>query len=453
MKKIYSFIIALFIGYTVHAQSPQRMSYQAVVRNSANDLVSNTTVGTRVTLLQGSSTGTVVYVETHSITTNLNGLMSLEIGGGTVVSGSFSTINWGVGPYFVKTETDPTGGTNYNISGTQQLLSVPYALYAANAGGGTPGPQGPVGPIGPQGPQGSAGEPGEAGPAGPQGDIGTQGPAGPAGADGAQGIQGNDGPQGPAGAAGPQGPAGSANISGTLNNVIKFTGATTGGNSQIFDNGTNVGIGFTTGMVKKLEVNGNGFFSHTSTNQTFSDASLIAKSTAASFQWAALGFDNDAGSLAGSLGFSGATALGTYIMMQGDGATNANCQAQAFIAASDYRLKKDINPISNFSPYLESIRKVNSITYRYNSEDDNSTPHVGFVAQSLPDGVRTDLLSMKKGELKSGYYGVNLADMSGLLLNGVKAVDEKQQEMENTIISQQKMIDELMKRIEQLEKK
>jgi len=352
MKKIYliaSLLLLtslLLLNLCVIAQSPQRMSYQAVVRNSANDLVMNTNVSTRLSVLQGSATGTPVYVETHSITTNINGLMSFEIGGGNLVSGSISTIDWGSGPYFIKTETDPTGGVNYSIIGTQQLLSVPYALYAANAGGGTPGPQGPVGPQGPQGP---AGEQGEAGAAGPQGEMGPEGPAGPVGADGPQGVPGEAGPQGPQGipgALGPQGPAGSANISGTLNNVIKFTGATTGGNSQIFDNGTNVGIGFTTGMTKKLEVNGNGFFSHTSLNETYNDAALIAKSTSASFQWAALGFDNDAGFLAGSLGFSGATALGTYIMMQGDGATNANCQAQAFIAASDYRLKKDIYPIT-----------------------------------------------------------------------------------------------------------
>jgi len=140
---------------------------------------------------------------------------------------------------------------------------------------------------------------------GSQGEQGLQGEQGPVGSAGEQGIQGVAGP------AGAPGPAGSANISGTQNRVIKFTAPTTGGDSQIFDNGTNVGIGFTTGMTKKLEVNGNGFFSHTSANETFSDAALISKSTAASFQWAALGFDNDAGFLAGSLGFNGSTAQGT----------------------------------------------------------------------------------------------------------------------------------------------
>lgn len=192
----------------------------------------NTSVGVRISVLQGSATGTVAYMETQNVTTNLNGLMSLEIGAGTVVSGNFSAIDWGNGPYFIKTESDPNGGTNYTISGTQQLLSVPFALYAANAGGGTPGPQGPVGPQGPQGPagvQGAQGPQGEAGPAGavgeagvagPQGAQGETGPAGAAGAQGAPGAAGETGAQGPqgnpgpAGATGPEGPQGATGAAG-----------------------------------------------------------------------------------------------------------------------------------------------------------------------------------------------------------------------------------------------
>jgi hypothetical protein len=120
----------IFIQLQSIAQSPQKLSYQAVIRNSSNALVTNTTVKTRVSILQGSATGTAVYVETHTPTTNANGLVSIEIGGGTVVSGTFSTINWANGPYFVKTETDPAGGTNYSITSSQQLLSVPFALHS-----------------------------------------------------------------------------------------------------------------------------------------------------------------------------------------------------------------------------------------------------------------------------------------------------------------------------------
>ena len=118
---------------------------------------------------------------------------------------------------------------------------------------GNTGAQGPQGNTGPQGATGATGAQGPQGNTGPQGATGPMGPQGPQGEDGATGAtgpQGNTGPQGPQGATGPQGPAGSANISGTTNRLIKFTGATTGGNSQITDNGTNIGIGFTSPLMK-----------------------------------------------------------------------------------------------------------------------------------------------------------------------------------------------------------
>ncbi len=109
------------------------MSYQAVVRDANNDLVTDTQIGMQISILQGAADGTAVYVETQTPTTNANGLVSIEIGGGTVVSGDFTAIDWSAGPYFIKTETDPAGGTSYTITGTSQLLSVPYALYAKKA--------------------------------------------------------------------------------------------------------------------------------------------------------------------------------------------------------------------------------------------------------------------------------------------------------------------------------
>jgi len=122
-------ITAMQLGFSsLFAQAPEKMSYQAVIRNSVNDLVTNQTVGMQISILQGSESGTAVYVETQTPTTNINGLVSIEVGSGTVVSGSFSEINWSSGPYFIKTETDPLGGTAYTITGTSQLLSVPYAL-------------------------------------------------------------------------------------------------------------------------------------------------------------------------------------------------------------------------------------------------------------------------------------------------------------------------------------
>src|SRR5690554_999748 len=133
MKKIITVCAVLLMTASVFAQAPEKMSYQAVVRDGSNALVSSTAVGMQISILQGSASGTAVYVETQTPTSNANGLVSLEIGAGTVVSGTFNTIDWANGPYFIKTETDPTGGTSYTITSTSQLLSVPYALHAKTA--------------------------------------------------------------------------------------------------------------------------------------------------------------------------------------------------------------------------------------------------------------------------------------------------------------------------------
>jgi hypothetical protein len=137
MKKIYSIVTGILLTASVWSQAPQKMSYQAVIRNSSNALVTSTKVGMRISILKGSATATASsltdYVETQTDTTNANGLVSLEIGKGTPVIGTFAGIKWAEGPYFIKTETDPKGGTNYTIIGTNELLSVPYALQAKTA--------------------------------------------------------------------------------------------------------------------------------------------------------------------------------------------------------------------------------------------------------------------------------------------------------------------------------
>ena len=392
MKKSILLLLALTLSVLTFAQSPDKMSYQTVIRNDAGELITvdNGEVGIRISINQSTAAGTLVYQETHAVSANANGLVSLVIGEGTVTAGSFSNIDWANGPYFVTSETDIDNDDTYDITGSSELLSVPYALFAAN--GGTPGPQGPEGPQGPQGntgpqgpqgiqgPQGPSGEDGEdgtgvtilgsfnnvsqlpatgspgdsylidgdlyvwsatsnswenvgtiqgpqgntgaQGPQGPQGNTGPQGATGPAGpqgpqgatgatgaqgpqgntgpqgatgpigpqgpqgevgatgatgpqgntgpqgatgpmgpqgedgATGATGPQGNTGPQGPQGATGPQGPAGSANISGTTNQLIKFTGATTGGNSNIFSVNGNLGVGLANPLNKAHIVSG-----------------------------------------------------------------------------------------------------------------------------------------------------------------------------------------------------
>ncbi len=204
---------------------PQRFSYQAVIRNDVNQLLNNQSVGIRLSILQGSETGTAVYVETHTASTSSNGLVSLQVGGGTIVTGTLAQIDWALGPYFIKTETDPLGGNNYSITGTSQMLSVPYALFSAN---GTPGPQGPAGATGaagPQGPIGQTGPAGEIGAAGPQGPIGLTGPAGATGAAGPQGPIGLTGPAGATGATGLQGPTGPQGATGPQGTGVTILGS------------------------------------------------------------------------------------------------------------------------------------------------------------------------------------------------------------------------------------
>jgi len=133
MKRLNTLLTAILLTNMVWAQAPEKMSYQAVIRGTDNILYTNQDVGMQIGILQGSASGDLLYLENHTPTTNKNGLISIEIGAGSLVSGSFADIDWSKGPYFILTMTDPTGGTNYSITGTSQLLSVPYALHAQTA--------------------------------------------------------------------------------------------------------------------------------------------------------------------------------------------------------------------------------------------------------------------------------------------------------------------------------
>ncbi len=137
MKKIYASLVTMLLMGSVFAQAPESMSYQAVIRDNSNTLLNNKRVGIRISILQGTINGTpsttAVYTETQNPTTNANGLVSMQIGTGTTTN-TFSAINWSAGSYFIQTETDPSGGNSYSITGVSQLMSVPYALYAKTAG-------------------------------------------------------------------------------------------------------------------------------------------------------------------------------------------------------------------------------------------------------------------------------------------------------------------------------
>ena len=132
MKKISTLAVILFTSLTMYSQTPELMSYQAVVRDADSELLTDQAVGMKISILEDTASGTPVYVETQNPSTNSNGLLSLQVGAGTNVSGDITTIDWANHDYFIKTETDPTGGENYTITGTSQILSVPYALLSKN---------------------------------------------------------------------------------------------------------------------------------------------------------------------------------------------------------------------------------------------------------------------------------------------------------------------------------
>ena len=228
---------------------PNKFTYQSVVRHTSGQLVTNQQVGMRLSLQRGPHLANL-YTETHQLTTNSNGLLTTTIGSGQATQGMMDTIDWSGGMVYVKTEIDMTGGSNYSLVSTRELLSVPYALYSLNSGSSTPGPVGPMGPqgvpgiqgpigndgaVGPQGPQGIQGNdgpqgiPGTQGPAGNDGAVGPQGPIGLTGPAGPQGAPGNDGavgPQGPIGLTGPAGPQGPAGNDGAVGpqGLIGLTG-------------------------------------------------------------------------------------------------------------------------------------------------------------------------------------------------------------------------------------
>ena len=134
MRRLLTIIAILFVNIIAMAQAPSKMSYQAVIRSN-NALVVSTQIGMRVSIIKDSATGIIVYQETYNPqpTTNANGLVSVEIGGGNPSFGLFDNIDWSASTYFVKIETDVTGGTNYINVGVSQLLSVPYALNAKSS--------------------------------------------------------------------------------------------------------------------------------------------------------------------------------------------------------------------------------------------------------------------------------------------------------------------------------
>jgi hypothetical protein len=127
LKVLFFILFPLF----AFSQAPQKINFQSILRNTSGEVVANKSVSLKISILSGSISGSSVYSETHTKTTDLSGLISLQIGNGTILSGVFGNISWGNLAHFIKLEADFSGGSNYVLLGTQELMSVPYALYAS----------------------------------------------------------------------------------------------------------------------------------------------------------------------------------------------------------------------------------------------------------------------------------------------------------------------------------
>ena len=280
-------VCCLFATSNSYAQAPDGINYQAVIRNLSGTLVANSTIAIRIQVKQTSASGTIVFQERHSVTTSPLGVVNLVIGQGTLLGGNFSTINWATGPYFVSLGVSFTNGSTYLDYGSQQLMSVPYALFAKNAGNqlnqwryGTTLPAAALGTLGDfylnmtdgnvyyktnpttwlltgniTGPAGAAGATGATGAQGIQGVAGPSGAAGTNGAQGIQGAPGVPGPQGIQGLTGPIGAAGSNGLNGQ-NALVKTTLEVAGANC--INGGVKVESGLdanTNGILDPAEVN------------------------------------------------------------------------------------------------------------------------------------------------------------------------------------------------------
>jgi hypothetical protein len=125
-------VICLLLSVLAHAQAPQGIPYQAVARNSSGAILSSTAISVRFTIRDSVATGAIKYRETFSVTTSAQGMFSVNVGQGTPVTGTFSGINWATNAKFLQVEMDPAGGSTYIELGTQQMMSVPYALNSSS---------------------------------------------------------------------------------------------------------------------------------------------------------------------------------------------------------------------------------------------------------------------------------------------------------------------------------
>lgn len=459
MKSLFTSVLTFLTFFSLWAQAPESVNYQAVARNSTGDLIINTNLNVRFTIRSGSAGGASVYQETHFANTNDFGLFTAAIGDGTPVSGTFASINWSGNSYYLQVEVDP--GSGYVDLGATQLLSVPYALHAKSVSGGLAG-------------------------------------------------------------------------TGAQNRLAKFTSGTAIGNSTLFDNGTNVGVGttnplqqFTVGgptsaimvgfagsfnnvesgrLIFNEDVNDAGgtcgfeFFHNGATNELTLSSGCPTMDTIVRFTRAlqrtyfkgnvrfgsVTQVPTNPVSVAGSADISGRLGIGVtsavsdiHILQSGGVAANqgtggVNLENGVFHwriynsnnflrfnysdnSASTYTAKSYINPtdgsynmvsdatfkrdLEPLGSVLEGVLKLNPLKYYYIDNVEGSKKSMGFLAQEV-EKIFPETVSQENEEAILGI------DYSKFAIISIKAIQEQQQEIDTL----RKELDELRQMVRDMDK-
>jgi hypothetical protein len=432
---------------------PNSMNYQAVARNAAGIILANQLVGIRISIEDGSG-GSVLYSERHVTTTNQFGLFTLKIGSGTVLSGTYNNIAWSNGNQWMKVDMDPAGGTSYTTMGESELLSVPFANFASSTSA-VSGTTNSVAQF-----------------TGPN-TVGNSSCMYDNGSD-RIGIGSNTPSYYPLSLYSSNDPVIGFNNAATTNSgghgtmlgllmgnsdfyMWNWENASlvfrTNNTDQMTVTGAgNVGIGTTTpGYKLDLQGGQTNLVNPTAIVPSYTSANLIINSTGP--QWARLSMVRTTGMGYGATIFAIDGAGGGIQVATDDNGGFAPIEASAFTVGSDRRMKNSIQTVqkSDYELYLNQIRNVESAKYSYNFEPFRKVPHIGFIAQSLPVEVQSKMGSIG-GANAEERIGVNLADLSGLLLVGIKALDEKQTNFESEIASLKAQVEELKTLLQQMKK-
>lgn len=421
MKRIILTTIILLAAIAISlAQSWQKFNYQGVARDAAGEVIDNQAVSVRISIHSGTMAGPTEYQETHTVTTNDFGLFDLAIGGGTVVSGDFTIIPWGSDNFFVQVEMDPAGGTAYADMGTSELLSVPFAMYAVNAG--VPGVTGPTGPQGPIGLTGATGPTGPLVSGATNQTLRSQ--------SGLWEASSNLSNTGTNVGVGLLNPAAKLHVSATGSEIARFQSS--GGSKWIslYEDGTRKGILWSRSddmVLRNDDATGNVVFQTNGNNDRLTINSAGNVGVGITAPLAQLHVEN---SLTRGIFLEDAISGNYWNIAIGNNSDNfkfgynspstfvaeINNATGAYVQLSDKRLKKNFE---STGPVLERLMDLKPVKYHYLNNEASDSKSWGFVAQEvetvLPDFVSVD------GE--TGYKGM-MYDQIAVL--AIKAIQEQQ---------------------------